>query len=107
MADKQLLAQTMAYLLCTEPETTLGRLLNFCLAAKIDPQNSCKAPITFAEELLAHPESLSKWIEEVIDSDDNYSVDELVAVSEIPLEDPEEFTEKFLGEAKTIDIRNR
>jgi len=106
MADKQLLAQTMAYLLCTTPDTTLGKLLNFCLAAKIDPKNSGKAPITCAEELLAQPENLAKWLEEVIDSDNKYSVDELLAVSEIRLRDgdPKALVEEFLAEAKSVDI---
>ena len=58
MDNKQLLAYTMACLLSTTPETTLGKLLNFCLAAKIEPQNSGKTVLNFAEDLLEHPELL-------------------------------------------------
>ena len=47
----------MACLLCTTPETTLRKLLNFCLAAKVEAKSG-KTPLTFAEELLDHPENL-------------------------------------------------
>lgn len=92
MENRQLLTQTMACLLCTTPETTLGKLLNFCLAAKVEAENG-KTPLTFAEELLDHPESLDNWISDVIDSDDDYSTDEMVALSDMRLKDPQRFME--------------
>lgn len=105
MENKQLLAQTMACLLCTTPETTLGKLLNFCLAAKVEAKNSHKTPLAFAEELLDHPEKLSNWISDVIDSDDDYSIDEMVAVSEMRLKDPHQFMELLFEELEEVKIR--
>ena len=105
MEKKQLLAETMAFLLCTTPETTLGKLLNFCLAAKVESRNSGKTPLAFAEELLAHPEKLASWISEVIDSDGEYSVDEMVALSEMRLKDPQQFMGLLLNELKALDTQ--
>ena len=82
MDNKQLLAHTMACLLSTTPETTLGKLLNFCLASKIEPEHSGKTVLNFAEDLLEHPDKLSQWIKDAIDSDDDYSVDEMVALED-------------------------
>ena len=105
MEKQQLLAQTMAFLMCTTPETTLGKLLNFCLATKVDSKNSGKTPLAFAEELLQHPEKLAHWISEVIDSDNNYSVDEISAIAEIPLKQPQKFMDQLLEEVKALDTQ--
>lgn len=105
MEKKQLLTQTMAFLLCTTPETTLGKLLGLCLASKVDAENSGKGPLQFAEELLQHPETISTWISEVVDSDDKYSVDEMVALSEMNLKDPDKFMEALLDEIKVLDTQ--
>ncbi len=104
MEDRQLLAQTMAFLLCTTPETTLGKLLNFCLAAKVEPETANKTPLDFAQELIEHPETLSTWITEVIDSDDSYSVEEMVALSEMHLSDSEVFMRRLLEETSAVKI---
>ncbi len=105
MADRSLLAQTMAYLLCTTPDTTLGKLLNFCLAAKVEPQNSGKTALTIAEELLDQPEKMSAWIAEVIASDNDYSVAEMLALSDMELKEPAEFMDRVFQEIETVDIR--
>ncbi len=102
---KRLLAQTMAFLMCTTPETMVGKLLNFCLATKVDAQKSDKSPLELAEELLQHPEKLVAWVSEVIDSDDQYSVDEMLAVSEIPLDNSQSFMEYLLAEVKDLDTQ--
>ncbi|NET38783.1 MAG: hypothetical protein F6K19_43520 [Cyanothece sp. SIO1E1] len=105
MEKEQLLAQTMAFLMCTTPETTLGKLLNFCLATKVEAENSGKTPLAFAEDLLQHPEKLTNWISDVVNSDDNYSVDEMVALSEIPLKEPKKFMAQLLEEVKALDTQ--
>ncbi len=105
MEKKQLLAQTMAFLLCTTPETTLGKLLGLCLASKVDAERSGKSPLEFAEELLQHPERISTWITEVVDSDDRYSVEEMVALTEMNLKDPESFMKALLDEMTVLDTQ--
>ena len=105
MQKQQLLTQTMAFLLCTTPETTLGKLLGLCLASKVDAENSGKSPLEFAEELLQHPEKVTTWISEVVDSDDRYSVDEMVALSEMNLKDPENFMKELLDEMTVLDTQ--
>ncbi len=104
--DTQLLTQTMAYLLCTTPETTLGKLLNFCLAAKVEVETSDKAPATFAQELIAQPEQLASWLQAVIDSDDRFSVDEMIALKEMGLKDAQGFMAQLFEEVKTVDIHS-
>ena len=101
MENRQLLTQTMAVLLCTTPETALGKLLNFCLAAKVEADSS-KTALEFASELVSHPETLSTWISEVIDSDDNYTVEEMVALSEMHLKTPEQFMTQLFEEADQL-----
>jgi hypothetical protein len=54
---------------------------------------------------LQHPEKLSSWISDVIDSDDAYTVDEMVALSEMSLNDPQEFMENLLAEIKILDTQ--
>ncbi|MEM1243041.1 MAG: hypothetical protein AAGI45_24690 [Cyanobacteria bacterium P01_H01_bin.26] len=105
MEKEQLLAQTMAFLLCTTPETTLGKLLGLCLAAKVDAENSGKSPLEFAQELLQNPEKVSSWISDVVDSDDQYSVDEMVALSEMNLKEPQKFMKALLDEMTTLDTQ--
>ena len=105
MEKEQLLTQTMAFLLCTTPETTLGKLLGLCLASKVDAANSGKSPLEFAEELLRHPETISTWISDVVDSDDRYSVEEMVALSEMNLKDPEKFMKELLMEMTVLDTQ--
>ncbi|MEL7507030.1 MAG: hypothetical protein AAFN42_06820 [Cyanobacteria bacterium J06554_1] len=95
----------MAFLLCTTPETTLGKLLGLCLASKVDAENSGKSPLEFAEELLQYPEKVTTWISEVVDSDDRYSVDEMVALSEMNLKDPEKFMKALLDEMTVLDTQ--
>jgi hypothetical protein len=106
MDKQQLLAQTMAFLMCTTPETTLGKLLTFCLATKVESENSHKTPLAFAEELLQHPEKLADWLSEVIESDDDFSADEMVALSEIPFEKhPDRFMAHLLQELQALDTQ--
>ncbi|MEM8612581.1 MAG: hypothetical protein AAGF93_11220 [Cyanobacteria bacterium P01_H01_bin.105] len=105
MEKEQLLAQTMAFLLCTTPETTLGKLLGLCLASKVDAKNSGKSPLEFAEELLQNPETISSWISDVVDSDDYYSVEEMVALSEMNLKEPKKFVKKLLDEMTALDTQ--
>ncbi|MEM7794636.1 MAG: hypothetical protein AAF579_09305 [Cyanobacteria bacterium P01_C01_bin.118] len=105
MQKEKLLTQTMAFLLCTTPKTTLGRLLGLCLASKVDAENSGKGPLQFAEELLQHPETISSWISEVVDSDDRYSVEEMLALSEMNLKDPAKFMQQLLDEMTALDTQ--
>ena len=106
MEQKQLLVQAMAYLLCIIPGAKLGKLLNFCLAAKVEPKNSSKAPLGFAQELVEYSDTLSFWISEVIDSDDAFTVDEMVAISEMHLKDPQKFMSQLFEELESIDIES-
>ena len=105
MKKKQLLARAMAFLLCTDPEITLGKLLNFCVASKVDSRNSGRTPLEFAEALLEHPEKLSSWVSAVIDSDNHYSMEEMVALSEMRLDDPQAFMGKLLAELEALDTQ--
>ncbi|MEO1523199.1 MAG: hypothetical protein AAFU78_20830, partial [Cyanobacteria bacterium J06633_2] len=95
---KQILMQTMALLMSTTPDTVLGRFLNFCLATKVDPAIAHKTPFELAQELIEHPETLKKWIAEAVDSDGDYSVDEMIALSELNIHDSQQFMEKLVLE---------
>lgn len=104
MEKEQLLVQTMAFLLCTTPETTLGQLLGLCLASKVDPEFSGKSPLEFAEELLRHPDTISTWISDVVDSDDRYSPEEMLALSSMNLQNPGKFMQELAEEVDVLDI---
>ncbi|MEM9446927.1 MAG: hypothetical protein AAGA75_00155 [Cyanobacteria bacterium P01_E01_bin.6] len=101
---KQLLAQTMALLMSTTPETTLGRFLNFCLATKVETAIAHKTPFEIAEELMEHPEKLSQWISETIDGDDDYTVDEMVALSDMHIQNPHTFMAQLIEELNQIQL---
>ncbi len=107
--QRLLLAQAMALLMSTTPDTTLGKLLNFCLAAKVDPDVSGRSPRAFAEDLLQEPVKFSAWIQAVVDSDDDYSVDEMLAISEIHLKDTQQFSDRFMNklwsELAALDVQ--
>ncbi len=105
MTKRELIIQTMACLLCTTPDTTIGKIFNFCLAAKVDSDNSGKTALEFVEELFAHPENFEKWLSDIIDSDDDYSVDEMIAMQELPLRTPSEFINKFLEKIENFDTQ--
>ena len=104
MDNKKVLALTMACLLYTTRDTTLGKLLDFCLAAKVEARRSGKTPLAFAEELLDKPEIFADWIGEVIDSDDVYTRDEMMALSGMDLKDVEEFMQMLFEELNEIAI---
>lgn len=104
MDNKKTLALTMACLLNTTRDTTLGKLLDFCLAAKVEASHSGKTPFAFAEELLAKPESFADWISEVIDSDNIYTRDEMMSLSSMDLKDVEDFMQMLFEELDAIAI---
>ena len=74
------------------------------MAAKVEPNVIGKNALTFANELIDHPETLSQWISEVIDSDDDFSVDEQVALSEMRLKDPQTFMDQLFAEVKNVEM---
>ncbi|MDJ0897726.1 MAG: hypothetical protein QNJ55_02865 [Xenococcus sp. MO_188.B8] len=103
MNNKELLAQSMAFLMQTTPETALGKLLDFCLAAKVDPDNSGKTALEFALELLDNPEKLARWTSDVIDSDNDFSVDEMIALEQIPVKNPKNFMNQVFAELENLE----
>lgn len=102
--NQEILAQTMALLMSTTPETTLGKLLNFCLAAKVEVDISHKTALEFANELLEDPSHLSAWMNEVMESDGQITTDELIAVEEMHLKNPDKFMQMLLQELETLSL---
>lgn len=105
MTKRELVIQTMACLLCTTPDTTIGKIFNFCLAAKVDSDNSGKTSLEFVEELFANPKNFEQWLSDVIDSDDDYSVDEMIAMHDLPLKNPSTFINTFLQAIDDFDTQ--
>ncbi|MEM8642796.1 MAG: hypothetical protein AAGG51_28850 [Cyanobacteria bacterium P01_G01_bin.54] len=107
MEKQQLLAQTMAVLMCTTPDTKVGKLLNFCLATKVVAENSGKTPLEFAQDLLQHPDTITDWLAEVVESDDDYSVDEMLAINELPRRPAQAkaYMVAVLAELETLDMQ--
>ncbi|MEM1367004.1 MAG: hypothetical protein AAGG02_03110 [Cyanobacteria bacterium P01_H01_bin.15] len=101
---KQLLAQTMAVLMTTTPETNLGKLLNFCLSVKVVSSIAGKSPVTLAAELIENPTRIDRWLQEAIEGDANYSVDEMVALTDLGLNDPQKFFEQLWAELNELEL---
>ena len=104
MADnQQILEDTMTLLMSVTPETTLGKLLNLCLAAKADKSIS-KSAREFAQELLKDPSKINYWTMDVIGSDANYTEQEWKALSEMKLEEYDDFATDLQSELKSLDL---
>ena len=106
MQEKQrLLAQTLAMLLSTTPDTMLGKLMHFCLVAKLDVEGKDETPFEVAKSLMESPDSLNRWATEVINKDGHYTADKILALSTIHLEDPQQFMDALQAELKTLDVK--
>ncbi|MEM9538160.1 MAG: hypothetical protein AAGA60_01470 [Cyanobacteria bacterium P01_E01_bin.42] len=101
---KETLAQTMSFLMSIRPETDLGKLLNFCLATKIEPEQTGKTAYEMACYLLEHPDNLSNFIQESMESDGEYTPEEYVAMGELPTRDPERFMQKIFAQLDQIEL---
>ncbi|MEM6592854.1 MAG: hypothetical protein AAF651_13460 [Cyanobacteria bacterium P01_C01_bin.73] len=101
----RVLAETMALLMSTTPETSLGKLLNFCLATKIDVAIAGKTPLEMAQALIHHPETISSWINDAVDSDNDYTIEEMVALADMGLGDAEQFMAELWAELDKINVQ--
>ncbi|MEO0537038.1 MAG: hypothetical protein AAF215_24665 [Cyanobacteria bacterium P01_A01_bin.123] len=101
----RVLAETMALLMSTTPDTKLGKLLNFCLATKVDAAIAGKTPLEMAQALIMQPEQISAWITAAIDGDDDYTVEEMVALADMGLKDAEKFMDDLWVELDNIDLQ--
>ena len=104
MSDKlKILEDTMTLLMSVTPETHVGKLLNLCLAAKVDASSS-KGARELAVQLMNDPSKIASWTMDVIGSDAQYTDAEWKALGDMKLEDPEEFVASFKAELETIDL---
>ncbi|MGK7925023.1 MAG: hypothetical protein AB4290_07145 [Spirulina sp.] len=101
---KETLAQTMSFLMSIRPESDMGKLLNFCLATKVEPEQTGKTAYEMACDLLEHPDILSNFIQEAMESDGEYTPEEYVAMGELPTRDPEGFMQKIFAELDKIEL---
>jgi hypothetical protein len=102
--QKEILAQTMSFLMSIRPESNLGKLLNFCLATKVEPKQTGKTAYDLAYYLLEHPDRLSNFIQEAMESDGEYTQEEYLAMGEIPTRDPDAFMQKIFVELEEIEL---
>ena len=102
--QKEVLAQTMSFLMSIRPESDLGKLLNFCLATKIEAEQTGKTAYEMACYLLEHPDNLSNFIQESMESDGEYTPEEYVAMGDIPTRDPEGFMGKIFTELEQVQL---
>ncbi|NEQ84276.1 MAG: hypothetical protein F6K26_30120 [Moorea sp. SIO2I5] len=100
---KKILEDTMTLLMSVTPDTSLGKLLNLCLAAKADP-NISKSAREFAVELLEDPSKIAYWTMDVIGSDANYTDVEWEALNDMKLDNPETFVADFQSELESLDL---
>ena len=98
-SNQEALAQAIAVLLSTTPDTTLGKLLSFCLAAKFEGDVMAKT-----KELLDNPNKLPYWTMDVIGSDSKYTSEEWKALGDMKLTDMEDFINKLQQEIKSLQI---
>ncbi|MDZ8087350.1 MAG: hypothetical protein RMY16_17590 [Nostoc sp. DedQUE12b] len=89
--NKNMLAQTMAFLLSIPPESNLAKLLKLCLVARYNPESLGKTPLEKTHELIRHPFDLPYWIQEVIQSDEKITPEEWQAFGELNLKQTQDF----------------
>lgn len=99
-SNQQFVINAIAVLLSTTPEDPLGRLLNLCLASKVENQVQEKSA-----ELFDRPENLAYWIHEVMASDDKHTTEEWLALGDMELTDVESFVEALNQEIKKLPLQ--
>lgn len=89
----------ISVLLSTTPEEPLGKLLNLCLASKLEGDVEAKA-----KELFDKPESLAYWVNEVMGSDDQYTAKECLASGDMDLTDVDEFVKALMKDIESLKL---
>lgn len=102
--NKELLTKTIAILLSTTPETSLGKFLKLCLETKVDEKIAGKSPSKAAQDFIANPASLADWSEGLIYADGDVSYEEWDALQELDLQDPEGFLEELWSELAQVSV---
>jgi|GEM_PF-3196965 len=100
---QEALTKTIAILLSVTPETTLGSLLNACLAAKVKPETTGMTALEMAQECIeVGYYSMTTWINDVIVMDDYVTYEEDEAFFRC-LETPDMFSDFILEELERIN----
>ncbi|MGV2829030.1 hypothetical protein [Myxosarcina sp. GI1(2024)] len=101
---KTALVNTIAILLSVTPETTLGRLLKFCLEAKVEREIAGKTSLQIAREFVADPSYLPYWTQEVVGADGEFKAEEWKALGELGITDTDKFLDALWKELENIDL---
>ncbi|MGB0560775.1 MAG: hypothetical protein ACPGVO_03105 [Spirulinaceae cyanobacterium] len=104
MNKQAVFIQVMALLMGISPHTKMAKLLNFCVATHVTP-NQSPTPLELARDLMHHPESLTLWLQEVVESDDHYSIEEMLAMLDIPKDETDAFMEQVMAEIQMVDTQ--
>lgn len=103
--NKAALTKTIAILLSTTPEDSLGKFLKLCLETKVDAKVSGRSPLQVAKEFMANPTNLSDWTEGLIYADGEVNYEEWDALQELNSEDPESFLEELWAELEKVNLQ--
>jgi hypothetical protein len=102
--DKFLLAQNMAFLISIPPESNLGKLLSFCLAAKPRKNTTGTQILQMSCELMENPSNLPYWTQDVMGLDLDYSTEEWKALGEMGIKDAGEFMATVWQELENLNL---
>ncbi|MEM8641610.1 MAG: hypothetical protein AAGG51_22750 [Cyanobacteria bacterium P01_G01_bin.54] len=105
MDKQELFIQIMALLMGINPKAKVGKLLNFCVATHVASEPTQKTPLDLARELMNHPENLATWLQEVVESDGHYTIEEMLAILDIPKDETEAFMEQVMAEIQMLDTQ--
>lgn len=103
-SQNEILAQNMAFLLSIPPDSNLGKLLRFCLAANFDEKKSGKSALEFSRALMDDPSSLAFWTHEVLGTDINRSDREWQALAEMGIKDAKEYMNRLSKELENLNL---
>lgn len=91
LQKKQILAENIAFLLSVSPGSNLGNLLKFCLVTEVKNKDC----LEFALSLIEKPEELPYWIQKVMASGENFSVEEWQALGAMKLNNTQEYIKQL------------
>ena len=92
-------ANAITVLLSTTPDTNLGQLLKVCLAARVSEGAAAKS-----WQLLAAPENLAGWLQEIVADDNSYTPEEWSALGEMTFDSAETFATALVAEVEALPL---
>ncbi|HBE17664.1 MAG TPA: hypothetical protein DEG17_00230 [Cyanobacteria bacterium UBA11149] len=103
-ANKDMLSQTMAFLISVPPDSNLKKLLAFCLATKARENTLRTEIVKLTSDLMENPSNLAYWTQEVMGLDLDYSTEEWKTLGEMGIKDARDFMNTLFKELGNLNL---